>query len=174
MTFLLGKAPIPIDDPIALPKRRDRFSERQDDPLEGILSPPWVDYISRLALTVQNTATRLTTVTLATQSAAIGATDIGSGSLNAGLYGVSYYARITQAAGVSSSLEVGFSWTDGGIACQVTDPAITGNTVDTSFSDFFTIRIDSASPVRYFTNYATVGVPSMQYHLDVILTVIEA
>lgn len=174
MSFILGNAPIPISDPIARAKRRDRFTEKQDDPLEGTMSDAWVDYISRLVQTVQSSSTRINSASLIDQSASISATDMSGGGLKTGLYRVTYHARITKAAGVSSSLQVTLSWTDGGIAQSQSGAAITGNTTATLQSGTFLIHIDTASPVRYATTYASNPAATMTYRLDVILEIIQA
>jgi hypothetical protein len=172
-SFLLGNAPIPITDPIARAKRRDRFSEKQTDPLEGTMSDAWVDYISKLVQTVQASATRISIAARVDQSAAISPTDIG-GALKAGLYRITYYARITTPASVSSSLTVSFIWTDGGVSPSVSGAAMTGNTDTTIQTGTYTVRVDSASPINYSTAYASNLAGEMKYRLDVFLEVIQA
>lgn len=174
MTFVLGRAPIPLTDPVARPKRRDQFSEKQKDPLEGTMSDAWADYFSRLVSTVAASATRISSAAKVAQSASIAATDISGGTLKAGVYRVSYYTRITQAAGTSSSLTVTLSWTDGGVAQSQAFAAIVGNTTTSLQTEAMLIRIDSGSPVRYATAYVSVGAPAMEYSLDVILEVMDA
>jgi hypothetical protein len=175
-SFLLGNAPIPITDPIARPKRRDKFGEKQTDPLEGTMSDAWVDYISKLVQTVQASATRISAASRTDEAAAISATDISNGGLKRGLYRVSYHARIIQAASVSSSLTITISWTDGGVAQSQSGAAITGNTTATRSTPAegdFLIHADTSSPLRYATAYASVGGTEMHYRLDVVLEVVQ-
>jgi hypothetical protein len=161
MARTLSDAPIPLQDPIARPGP-GRFA--------GLLPDVWIDWFTVLTSTVNQAPNRLSAVELTSQGASIGATDFsGGGVLNAGLYRVTYYARITRAAGTSSSLTVTLSWTDGGASCSFAGAAITGNTTTTIQSETKMIRIDSASPVRYATTYASVGMPTMLYSLDVTL-----
>lgn len=172
-SFVLGNAPIPLTDAIARPRRRKHFRAGQDDPLEGMLTDPWTDYLTRLVTTVQAAATRVNSTAQTAQTGSIAATDISSGNLKAGVYRVSYYARITEPASISSSLQVTISWTDGGVAQSLTGAALTGNTSTTLETFSYLIHIDAGSPVRYAVAYGSAGTP-MQYRLDVVLEVIDA
>lgn len=172
MTAILNDAPIPLYDPIARVKRKE-FGKRED-PLEGHLTRPWVDYFNQLIQTVERSPSRLNVVEVTAQAAAIGATDMAGGSLSAGLYRVSWRARITQAATTSSSLTVTVDYVDAGLALTFAGAAMTGNAVTTWQSESKLIRIDNASPVRYSTAYASVGATSMQYELRLVLEEVKA
>jgi hypothetical protein len=174
MSFVLGNAPLPMTDPIARPRRRELFGEKRTDPLEGLLSDAWADYLSRLAQTVQHAATRISGVSRTEQAAAISATDISGGTLKSGLYRLTYHARITTASELDSSLIVTLSWTDGGVAQSQAGADITGNTTDTLQSASFLIHADASTPIRYATAYGYTGATPMQYRLDVVLEVIDA
>ena len=91
------------------------------------------------------------------------------GRLQSGIYRVSYYARITQAAGVSSSLTVQFRWTDGGVAQTQTAAAITGNTTTSVQQDRLMVRTDRNTSIVFDTVYASTGAPVMQYRLNLAL-----
>ena len=91
------------------------------------------------------------------------------------LYQVSIYARITQAASVSSSLTVTVDWLDSGVACAFSWPAVTGNTVSTVLvQPQIIVDVDGSSPVRYSTVYASAGGTVMQYKLAVVLSRVQA
>lgn len=164
---VLNDTPIPVDDPIAQPKR-PQFKDRPD-PFEGHITRPWVDYFTSQGTATTQSPSRIASAAASSQTGSIGAVDISDGLLAAGLYRFTYYASITRAAGVSSSLAVTLDWTDGGNAKAFTGAAITANAVTASQSGSQLIRIDAASPVRYSTTYASVGAPTMAYALDVIL-----
>lgn len=158
--------PIPIGDAIATPpvnKRGDR------EPRAGQVTQPWVDWFTSIGDQVSAAPEEASTVRLASQSASIGATDMSDGNLPAGLYRFSWYARITQAAGVSSSLTVTVDWTDGGVACAFSGAAMVGNVVTEIQSETKMIEIDNATPVRYSTVYASAGAPVMLYKLVILL-----
>lgn len=91
------------------------------------------------------------------------------GTLQAGVYRLSYYTRITQAAGTSSALTIQFRWTDGGVAQTVTGAVINGNTTTTVQQDRLMLRVDRDTSIVYDTTYASVGSPSMQYRFNVAL-----
>lgn len=169
---VLNNVPIPLQDPISRP-RRVQFGNRRD-PLEGTLSDVWVRWFDQLGLVTEQAPSRIATVELTAQAASISATDMTDGTLSAGLYEVKFYARITQAGTVSSSLTVTLDWTDGGVTPSFSGAAITGNTTTTFQSETKLIRIDSTSPVRYSTTYASVGATPMNYSLDVVLNEVRA
>ncbi len=109
-----------------------------------------------------------TPVTKDGQNASIGLTTITSETLTAGLYRVTYYARITSADAISSSLTVNLFWDDGIISCSKTFTAITGNTISTTGSESYMFLID-IPPVSYSTTYASNTPGSMQYSLRVVI-----
>jgi hypothetical protein len=156
-----ASAPFPAKDPIAQPRT-------------GLVTDPWIEWLTALIGDVDASPARLQTVTLTLQGASIGTTSIPFGALDTGLYRVSYYARITRAATTSSSLTVTLGWTEGGISLTSAGAAMTGNTTGTVQSGTLLIRIDAASPVSYATTYASVGATSMQYRLDVLLEQLDA
>jgi hypothetical protein len=152
---LLGNAPAPVLDPIAGPG--------------GTLTLPWLTYFSRMAPTLYAIPSRLNAVTLVAQGASIAATNFAPGVLAAGLYRVSYYARVLTAAGVSSGLIVTFGWTDGGVACTLASADMTGNTTATNQSGTSIIHVDAGSAVTYATTYASNAAGVMRYGLSVTL-----
>lgn len=155
-------APFPAHDPIVTPKT-------------GIATKPLIDWVTALTGDVDAAPSRLRSVTVTGQSAAIGTTAIPTGALAAGLYRVSWYARITTAASVSSSLTITIGWTESGNVLSKPGTALTGNTTGTLESGGLPlIRIDASTPVTYATAYASTGGTAMQYRLDVVLEQIEA
>lgn len=158
------QTPMPLQDPIASPRPSGR-----GDPPEGYITQPWIYYFTSIGGTVSAGPTRLTAVSLTAQAASIGATSIGSGAPTSGLYRLTYYAHITTAATVSSSLTVTFGWTDGGTNLNISGSAITGNTTTTVGTGTAMVHNDQASPLTYATTYASVGATSMQYALYVVL-----
>lgn len=165
----MANIPMPLQDPIARPRRTGlKASERDEN--EGKLTEVWIPYLQSQN-TIASTAIRQTSspVALTGQTASIGVTSIPTSSLGSGLYRVSFYTRITTAAGVSSSLSIGIHWTDGGISCSLSSAALTGNTTSTVGTGTALISIDGASPVSYSTTYASVGAPVMAYSLSVVL-----
>lgn len=161
--------PIPIQDAISQPTREEFVKRGQRDPKEGLVTQPWVDYFTSQGQLTGDAPARIKTVQLTTQSAAIGATDFSGATLSSGLYRVSYYARITTPDGVSSSLTVTFDWTDGGATPSFSGAAITGNTVTSYQSETKLIHIDSLSPIRYSTAYASNTPGAMKYMLSFAL-----
>lgn len=162
--------PIPIADPIARPADPNK----RKDPAAGIITDAWVKYFTSLGQTVSQSSVRIQALSLTGQSASIGATDLSGGALSDGLYRVTYYARITRAGTVSSSLTVTIGYTDGGAAPSFSGAAMTGNTTTTVQSGTVLIHSDSASPITYATTYATAGATSMLYRLDLLLEQIAA
>ena len=165
--------PMPLSDPIARPRRQGlRPGER--DPLEGLLTLPWVNFMTDREDAITAAPRRLSVVTLTGQGASIGATDIPTQSLGAGLYRITYYARITRPATTSSSLTVTFGWTESGVSLSQSGAAMTGNTTTTQQNGSLLVLSDDASPITYATTYASVGGTSMQYRLSIVLEKVNA
>lgn len=139
----------------------------------GLISQPWQIYFRDQNIAQSSsTSNAVTPIALSTQNASIGTTAFPAASLNGGLYIFTYYARITGAAGVSSSVQVSLAWTDGSIACSKTFTAITGNTTSTTGSESYMINIDPGTPVSYSTTYASNPGAAMTYDLSLVLEAI--
>lgn len=140
------------------------------EPETRLFVPALLTWFRNIRQAIDATPSQITTpVTLTAQSASIGVTPIPSDPLAPGLYSVTYYARITTAAVTSSSLTVTLFWTDGGVSCTHAFTALTGNTVSTTGSDSYLLRIDQATPISYSTTYASNGAGEMVYSLDLVL-----
>ena len=139
-------------------------------------SKSFLEWVTSSVLTRLDSApARASTASVTERAASIGTTSLNSGSLSAGLYQVSWFARITQAATVSSSLTVTISFTQGGVSLTLSGVALTGNTTTTVQAESpHLIRIDGATPVSYSTTYVSVGATAMKYRLDVVLTRVDA
>lgn len=165
--------PLPTDDAISEQPRAEFIRNGRKDGRAGLITQRWVEFFTSLGQAVQTTNSNTVTVTRTDQSASIGATDLSSG-LAAGLYTVTYYARVVRAATTSSSLEVTIDWTDRGTAMAITGAAITGNTITSVQTAMLLIRSDTASPMRYSTTYASVGGTTMQYDLVIVFATVGA
>lgn len=163
---------LPLQDPIARPRRAG--FENRPDPLEGQVTDSWQQVFTALSTTVSQQPTLITKVSLTGQGAAIAATDLSGGSQSTGLFRITYYARITTAAGVSSSLTVTIGWTETGSALTLSGTAMTGNTTTTTQSGTVMVYADSATPITYATAYASNAAGVMRYRLSVILENIAA
>jgi len=133
------------------------------------LTDPWSDWFQALVDAVNAAPSTKGKAKLATQAASIAATDLTDGAFPAGMYRVTYYARITQAATTSSSLTVTIDWTDGAVGQSQAGAAMTGNTTTTIQSGSVLLRSDKAKAITYTTTYASVGATVMQYSLDLTL-----
>ncbi len=138
-------------------------------------SKTYLDWVTQALLQpLQTSSQRVTTpIALSTQGGSIGTTAIPSATLAAGLYRVSYFAAITQAGTVSSSLTVTITFTHNTLSKSFSGAALTGNTTTTVQAGSFLIRIDGG-PVSYSTTYASVGATPMQYALDLVLERVAA
>jgi hypothetical protein len=148
-------APAPIRDPIAVQQT-------------NVITQPWIDWLAALVQAIDATPERVDSTTVQDQSASIVATPLGN-ALSAGTYRVSWYARITRAGTVSSTLTVTIGWTESSQALTSSGAAITGNTVTTTQSGSVLIDIDHAASLTYATTYGSVGATSMQYRLTVVV-----
>jgi len=144
----------------------------------GLVSSTWFEYFLQMQDRVQTGAYAVGGLfdTLTDQTAAIAATSLTISTptglttkLSKGLYRVSTYVRITQAASTSSSLTVTLGWTDGTVACTSSGSAVTGNTTATTGSTDLMIRSDADASVTYETAYSSSGATAMQYRLDIVV-----
>lgn len=135
----------------------------------GLFSTAWETWLLRMPRTLHAIPSVINLVSLEDQGAAISATDLANGVLTEGVYRISYHARITTAAGVSSSLTVAFIWTHGAVVQTYTGTSITGNTVTTYQSGTFLIHCDADSDLTYEAAYASNAAGVMKYSLDVML-----
>lgn len=135
---------------------------------ESPLSRFWIRYLQSVVDVVNLSARKRSLVSKTAQVASISATAISTGVLDPGVYRVSYAARITRAAGTSSSLTVAIGWTDGSVTQAESGVAMTGNTTATQQNKTLLVHVDKATNVTYTTTYATSGAPTMQYSVYVL------
>ena len=166
--MVLNSEPIPANEPMVIP----RFDLSAPETLRQLLktvkwfvNDTWMKYLQTQTDAIAKSPSRMTTVSLPVQSANVVTTSL-VGDVQGGLYRLTYYARITQAATTSSSLIVSFAFTESGVSLSFDGTAITGNTPTTVGSESFMIRVDQTSPITYATTYASVGATTMQYRLD--------
>ncbi len=139
-----------------------------DDPKLGYITKVWNTYLLALATRIQTSAPLLKALSLTGQTAAIGVTGFGTGTIAAGIYRVSWHARITTVGSISSSVTVTISYTTGGVACTQSGAAITGNLTTTVQSAVILIKADQGTAVSYSTAYAS-NAAGMAYALDLAL-----
>jgi hypothetical protein len=148
------------------------FPERDAliDRVTGLLKPPyWPKWFRNLYDTVSACPERLQTVSLTVQGASIATTPIPLQNFPQGVYRVTWYARITRAATVSSDLTIHVGFLDDTVACAVDGAVGSGNTTATWHSGTVVITSDLDGPITYSTTYASVGATSMQYKLTIVL-----
>ena len=143
------------------PARRDPF----------FISKSWLIWLQESLVTrVQTSPDLRAFVRLTGQNAAIGATPLPIGSVTAGRYLISFYARITTVDGVSSSLTVRLHWTESAISLTTSGAAMTGNTTTTVQSGTIMVEADANSALSYSTLYASNTIGQMFYRLSVVAT----
>jgi hypothetical protein len=157
----LDAATPPIQDPVIDPKNEHRLTES------------WLRWFGRLPSMLQSIPNIINTIQVAGESDSLPATDFSNTSLEMGLYRATYRVQITQAATVSSSLVVTFSWTDGGVAQSASGTAIVGNTTSTGQSDTILLHVDAGTEVQYSTTYASVGATPMVYSFYTSLELVQ-
>ncbi len=154
----------------AAPVRDDIAIEVQDFNRTRLMLPRvWIDWFTALTLRVDANPTTFSPAQLVNQGAAIGTTPIPVDNLSQGLYRITYSARITTAATVSSSLTITLGWTDGGVSCTLAGAALTGNTVSSVQGGTIMVANDQAAPLTYAVAYASVGATSMVYALSIFV-----
>lgn len=143
-------------------------------PGSWLVSDRWRIWLRDLNQQIATNPQNVTTpVQLTGKTASITTTAIPTASLAPGLYRISYYQRVTTAAGVSSSLTTTFSWTEGAVSLTYAGSAMTGNTTSTYQQGTVFIQIDQASPVTYATSYASNPASAMAYLLSITLEAVS-
>ncbi len=137
----------------------------------GFPTTTFLIYNRDLRADVESAPTGFEPVSLSAQGAAIGTTAIPTdGDLSAGIYRVCWHLRITTAAGVSSQVQITFTWTEGGLTQTYTGTAVNGNTTTTQESaPPILLRLDAASPISYAVTYASNPAGVMRFSLDITL-----
>jgi hypothetical protein len=142
------------------------------DPRTGRIASVWYRYFSVAFLGRLNAAPYVAkSIQRPNQAAAIGATSLSQGS--AGLYRVSWFVRITQAATVSSSLTVTIAHTDGGVNVSQAGAAVGGNTITTLQSGIVMVRADAATAITFAVAYTSAGATPMLYTITVAIETVN-
>lgn len=133
------------------------------------ISKEWAIWLQSAVIgPVSQSVVTFSPVALTAQTAAIGTTPIPLPSLPNGLYRITYYARITTAASVNSSLTLTIGWTESGVALTSSTSAITGNTVTTVSTGSIMVQVDAATAISYATAYVS-NLAGMAYRLSLIV-----
>lgn len=139
-----------------------------DSVAQGILMQPWQIWL-RGVVDALNAAPQVQTrVTGTPTGATIPSTVLLADTGSAGVFRVSWFLRITQAATTSSSVAVTVAFTDG-VSLTVSGAAVTGNTTSTFQQQSVIVRCDANSSLSYSTTYSSVGATPMQYALSVVV-----
>lgn len=156
---------------ISAPLNPDEAMVRKD----GKPSKTFIDLWTSLQEDASAAPKRLASPTALTgQGAAVSTTTLGTPDSD-GLYQVAWHLRITTAAGVSSSAQVTFGWTERGITQSYAGTTVNGNTTTTHESaPPILIRADAATPITYNVSYASNPAGIMKFSLDVVLTAVAA
>lgn len=133
----------------------------------GVLSGDWTRWLqlfwARVVSAVQFVGK---TVALSDQSASVPATVIAT-ITQSGFYRLNWYARITTADAVSSSLQITIVWREGSHTSTKTFTALTGNTTSTYDGQVWPFRADSGTQVTYRADYLSNTPQAMRYALSV-------
>ena len=136
--------------------------------VRNLLTREWIRYLQSVVDVVNLSSRKLASVSRTAQGASVTATALDTGTLDPGVYRVSYSTRITRAATTSSGVTVTIGWTDGAVAQSQSGAAVTGNTTATHQNDTWLVHIDASTNITYATTYASSGGTSMQYSLYVV------
>ena len=164
---------MPTYDPL-VERPTPKLPSGQRDLKAYTVTESWVKWFTQLSQGVSQSSVLLSTTSLTSQAASITTTTINTGPLNAGLYRITWYARITQAASSSSSLTITIGWTDASVAVTYAGSAITGNTTTTFQSVTQTVYSDRLSDLTYATTYSSTGATAMQHSLYIVVEKVSA
>ncbi len=155
-------APPPVQDSVV---ELDDSKERKNP---FFMAKAWIIWILQsLIPRVQATTQLLKTLSLTGQHASIAATAIPMSVLATGHYRVTWYMRVTTAAGVASDVTPAFGWTDGGVAQSMTGATMNGNTTATTDGGDILIAVDGATAITYATVYNSNPASAMNYKMTI-------
>ena len=133
----------------------------------GTLTRYFYQWLVELIRRVGTSATRVQSLALTGQSAAIALTTLVA-SANEGPIRVSWHLRVTTAATSSSSVAVTITTTEGGVTCTQASAAYTGNATNAPQSGSVVVRPDAGTLVSYSVAYASSGATAMQFAIDLV------
>ena len=133
----------------------------------------WAIFLDALLQTVNQQPTRIDTVTVEAEDAAIGATGLSLGTTSQGLFRVSWFLRVVVPGTVSGEVTLAFRAVDGGVNYVQSGALLNGNTTATVQSGSFIIRRDQGTAVTYETSYASVGATQMAYDLQIVVESVQ-
>lgn len=97
------------------------------------------------------------------QNAAYPLTPLTLGSLNAGIYRLNVYLRVTTPDGAASSVQPFVSFLDDGVTCTITGTALTSNAINLPSGQSFILNVDQPGPISFGTNYSSTTPNQMVY-----------
>lgn len=97
------------------------------------------------------------------QNAAYPLTALPLGSLNAGVYRLGVYLRVTTPDGAASSVQPYVSFRDDGVTCTTTGTALTSDAIATPSGQSFIVNVDRPGPISFGTNYSSTTPNQMIY-----------
>lgn len=127
----------------------------------------WGTWLRSLVDRAQVAAVSIVSIGLANHSASVSLATLIP--LASGRYRVSYRFRVTTPAGVSSSLQVSVTTTEGGISCTQTGPAFTGNVTNQPQSGSVLVNADPSTPISYSIAYASNPGAALVFEADVVV-----
>ena len=139
-----------------------------DTVAQGILTQPWQIWLRGVVDALNASSQVQKSVTGTPTGSSITTTALLADTGSAGVFRVSWFLRITQAATTSSSVAVSVGFTDG-VALTISGSAVTGNTTTTIQQQTILVRCDANSALTYSTTYSSVGATSMQYAVSVVV-----
>ena len=153
------------------PISNDLVSFTDKDPsIRGKITPIWANWLQlSLLAPVQSSSQLIGSVTKTAQTAAILTTPIPLASLSSGRYRITWYARVTAAAAMSSSFQVTLGWTETGVAQTFVGALANGNLTTTNQSQSFMAQIDQATALSYAVAYASNPGGAMAFRISLIV-----
>jgi hypothetical protein len=129
----------------------------------GRITGPWTNFLSLQVLPrLEQSSNVIAEASALAQAAAVATTPIVANA-NAGFYRIAFYAQVTQAAGVSSSINATVAYPYKGQAVTKSLTAETGNTLTTALQGSIDLEVDAGTTISWSTAYASVGAPVMTY-----------
>lgn len=133
-----------------------------------------IQYFLQRQTQIDTSPQALRRVSLTNQQASIALKPIPLPSLAAGLYRITSFLHVTQAADTSSHATLSIGFTASGATCSVSGAVMNGNTVTTVQTNTWLLKIDGATALTYQIDYASAAVTPMTFDLELLVESITA
>lgn len=159
----LNQEPIPYNDPLTSK--------------DGLITDEWTRYFNNTLLPQITAALKVVDTYRpsadGTTNAAITITPVVELAIQ-GQYRIAHYLQVLTAAGVSSAMQVTWTWTFNGVVQTQTFSNVNGNTTSTHEGVSYVIHADGGTPISVAVTYASNPASVAVYFFEATVELVQA